>query len=392
VLLLAIAATVSSKEYQTSQEVSEGVLHFTTGFFKQMSSDTESNLVFSPLGLHSALSMLYQGATGSTKRSLTNVLQIRSAEVAAQGYAEVINHLNSLYNVEINVANKIFYSDQKRLNAAFADVNTASFFSEVEPVYLQKNAVDTVNRWVRAETRDEIDDLLPPSESDEFDERTSVILASVAYVNGTWETAFDKEQTTAQTFRREDNGQVTVSMMHKHDYFNYKEDHVLDAQVLELPFTNNDISMYMILPNEDDGLEEVESRLQDLRWDQVLSGFRRIMIHASVPKFRVHQTVNLKDALSEMGLEKMFSESRSKLSGVTSDEANLFIKEAVHKVFIEINENGCEAAAATGLGQEPVEISEHSFNMDRPFLFVIAEKGTENLNLLFVGRITNPSS
>jgi serpin B len=262
---------------------------------------------------------------------------------------------------------------------------------EVDFANATEESRHTINTWVAQKTKDKIQDLLSPGllTSD-----TKFVLTNAAYFKADWEMPFDKNLTKEKLFSITATQQVQVPMMHlPKAYFRYTK--LDELQVLELPYIGNKLSMVILLPKQVDGLADLESRLtpknlenwlsfSEVRYDDDASKGVKVWL----PKFKMSSKFNLKEVLSNMGMRLAFIDGAANFSGI-NDKARLAISEVVHKAFVDVNEEGTEAAAATaviggtrGGGQPP------SFVVDHPFLFLIRDN--QSGSILFIGRVVNP--
>jgi serpin B len=215
------------------------------------------------------------------------------------------------------------------------------------------------------------------------------VLTNTIYFKGAWSNVFEKSATSNQDFKVNPNKSIKVQMMRQTDWFNYAETD--DLQVLELPYKGQKLSMVILLPKSDD-LKSVENQLSSEKLGQLRGNLSTKRVDISIPKFKFTTSYILNDNLQEIGMSSAFS-GNADFSGITGDR-NLFIGTAIHKAYIDVNEEGTEAAAATGIGmvgtsmphQEPPPII---FRADHPFIFLIQE--TQTGNILFMGRVANPA-
>jgi serpin B len=263
-----------------------------------------------------------------------------------------------------------------------ADTTTLDFITKPEESRI------TINTWVEEQTEDKIKDLLPERSIDPL---TRLVITNAIYFKGTWVKQFDEEKTTEETFRTGTGTTIRVPMMQRTDedaVYGYAETDAL--QVLSMPYESDsgkELSMLVLLPKGDDlaavGLD-AES-LSDLQ--QNLSS-RRVMVY--FPKFTLETKYFLSRTLSVMGMPTAFT-GAADFSGMDGTR-NLFIDDVIHQAFVEVNEEGAEAAAATAVGMELISIRMEEpipvFRADHPFIFLIQDDDTGNI--LFMGRVTNP--
>ncbi|XP_068904923.1 uncharacterized protein [Tenebrio molitor] len=327
-------------------QVLQGNSAFTNNLYKVL-AEKEGNVFFSPISVHVVLSMAYQGALDTTAEKFANTLHVPKAKAAAEGYNEIMKRLNSVTNVTLLMANKVFLMEGFQLLSDFENAVTKHFLSEVQLVDFKKNeeAAKTINSWVEVQTREKIKDLI---QKDDLDGSTRLVLVNAIYFKGDWKHKFDKERTKTEPFYLNDKDTIDVQMMHIKKKFNYKNDSELQAQVIELPYTNEDLSMFIILPNEKNGIGNLEKKLATMNLTDISKNMWSTEVNLALPKFKIEQTIDLKDALTKLGLGEIFDERKANFGGMIQvGSGNLYVSKVVQKAFIEVNEEGAEAAAAT---------------------------------------------
>ena len=295
----------------------------------------------------------------------------------------------------LSSANKLYFDRSLPLSRCLQTV----LASQVEAADF-KNAEKTrtaINRWVEARTAKKIRELLP---SGALDGGSALALVNAAYFKGEWGAKFDEADTKADNFYvRRDKFSVAKFMERKGQY-NYYPSEELRAHVLEMPYAGEEVSMVLILPPfEEDGLFETVSRLTPEMLKGVMaevrSGFYQVDdLTVKVPRFRVEQTFQLAPTLTAMGLETLFDPSTADLSrfldGNSTSDADISLQSAVHKSFIDVNEEGSEAAAATAIFgfRSARPLFHKEFKADHPFLFLVYDKPTDTV--LFFGVYQDP--
>ena len=251
-------------------------------------------------------------------------------------------------------------------------------FSDVE------GTTKLINDWVESNTNGLIKDLIKSNDIDPF--YTALILTNAIYFKGVWETEFNPENTIDSNFEVSSENDVIASMMNIDEgNFNYTE--TSDLQILELPYNGEDVSMIVVLPKDNNiSIAEMEispESLQDWR-----NSFERVDVDVSIPKFKLETEYNLNDYLKQMGMNVSFTPNAD-FSGMNGFK-DLYIGKVAHKAFVEVNEEGTEAAGATAVHMVLTMIPNIvTFRADHPFLFLIQHKETENI--LFMGRIVDPT-
>ncbi|KAJ8971136.1 hypothetical protein NQ314_000868 [Rhamnusium bicolor] len=254
--------------------------------------------------------------------------------------------LNSVKDVTLLIANKVFLKDSYKLQEVFETVATQHFLSEVQLLNFSQSVASakSINTWVEGKTNNKIKDLI---DSADLNDETRLVLVNAIYFKGKWAEPFNVQNTVTEKFYLNDNDTVDVQMMKIKKKFYFKNDENLDAKVLELPYANKEISLIIILPNKRNGIAELEEKLAGTDLTKITENMFRPDVQVSPPKFKIEQTIDLKDSLTEIGLGDMFSRSAN-LSGLIDSSEPLYVSKVVQKAFIEVNEEGAEAAAATG--------------------------------------------
>jgi len=354
--------------------------------------DSQSgNIFFSPYSLTSALTMTFEGARGPTSDEMRMALYLPSDEVDWRtdltSFIQRINSPNKDY--ALSVANALwvqkaypFKEDYLNLvkNTYFAEARNLNFAADPE------GSRGTINGWVSDHTNNRINDLLP---NGSITPNTRFVLTNAVYFKGKWETPFKIENTKFGAFWLTPDQSVQTNMMSlAGESFLYAEND--QAQVLQLPYQGNDLSMLIILPRSKNliGLEKSLTFEMLKQWrDESISQ----NVDVIFPKFKFDANYQMKDILTGMGINLAFDDKKADFSGMTGNK-DLYIDQVYHKAWIEVNEEGTEAAAATavvmslGMAYNPPQPKE--FRADHPFIFMIQDNKTGHI--LFMGRVSDP--
>lgn len=349
----------------------------------------EGNLFFSPYSISTALAMTYAGARGETEAQMAQALhfdlgqdELHPAFAALEGH---LAQIQAKGDIALHVANALWPQVGYAFLAAFLDLCQRYYGVTITPVDYAADseaARQQINAWVEEKTRDKIKELLKPPHVNPL---TTLILVNAIYFKGNWASQFDPEDTDDGPFYRLAGDAVKAPMMRQTARFGYNE---LDGlQVLELPYVGGDLSMLMLLPQERIGLPALEAALtvDNLAlWTQRLYPTK---VQVVLPRFKLSGEFDLGETLEAMGMVDAFGPAD--FSGMTG-QRDLFISAVVHKAFVDVNEEGTEAAAATavvmGRGFAPPP---PIFKADHPFLFLIRENS--NGSVLFLGRVMDPT-
>lgn len=358
-------------------------------------SNPTGNIFFSPFSISSALAMVFLGTKGSTAAQLSKTFHFDSvedvhsrfqslnAEVSKRGASHTLKVANRLYGEKTyNFLPEFLTSTQKMYGADLAPVDFQ---------HASEDARKEINQWVKGQTEGKIPELLAVGVVDSM---TKLVLVNAIYFKGLWEEKFMKQDTTDAPFRLNKKNTKSVKMMYqkKKFFFGYISD--LKCKVLEMPYQGGELSMVILLPedieDESTGLKKIEEQitLEKLREWTKRENLENIDVHVKLPRFKIEESYILNSNLGRLGLQDLFNSSKADLSGM-SGSRDLFISKIVHKAFVEVNEEGTEAAAATaGIATFCMLLPEEEFTADHPFVFFIRHNPTANV--LFLGRVCSP--
>ncbi|WP_075097734.1 serpin family protein [Sandaracinus amylolyticus] len=351
------------------------------------------NLAISPASLSTALAMTYGGARGETATAMQRTLHLATDPDATMPAAGALvrawNAPRETYTLA--VANRLFAEDSYAFRDAYLAATRDHFGAEAERLDFVSAAEASrahINEWVSSQTRERIRELLP---SGSIDPLTRLVLVNAVYFHGRWQHEFDRARTEdLPFFANGGEASVAVPTMHARGG-RYGEDE--GVQILELPYTGDELAMMIVLPRERDGLAAVEETLDATRVEQWAGRVtERHDVDVRLPRFRIETgSLALRTELEGLGMAIAFSD-RADLSGMSADGAQaLAISDVYHRVFVEVNEEGTEAAAATGVVVAVRSMPANpppSFHADHPFLFFLRD--TRSGAILFAGRVVDP--
>ncbi|KAK5646351.1 hypothetical protein RI129_004815 [Pyrocoelia pectoralis] len=379
-------------------EVVTGNSQFSNKFYNIITEGEKGkNVFFSPISAHTVLSMAYQGAAGTTADAFSNSLHVGNQDRAATGYHQVMNALNNIEGVKLHIANKIYVMQGFPLKEKFRKSAAELFLSETESLDFgqSSSSASKINGWVESKTNSKIKNLI---DSGCLDSLTRLVLVNAIYFKGDWANQFRRRDTKKEKFYVSENESVDCDMMHITKNFKYREDQHLQAQILEMKYTNRNVSMVIILPFKRTGIEDLEKKLVDVDFSTITDGMRSLEVQLSLPKFKVETTMDLQSVLTRMGLGVIFDQAKANFSEISDSKEQLYVSKAIQKAFIEVNEEGAEAAAATGILKKRkyssfMPIQRLRIIVDHPFIATIFVSIPENSPLpLFCGKITSPIS
>ncbi|EGI61105.1 Serpin B10 [Acromyrmex echinatior] len=370
------------------QAVSQSAHLFSANFVKTVSQEQSDNLICSPLSAHIALSMAADGAAGNTEAQFKDVLKLPASKPQTlEGYQNLIDKLNNVENVTLKLANKMFIGKDFPIKPEYKQDLETYYKSGIQSVDFSKSqeAADTINIWCKEQTNDRIKSII--NEGD-VDASTALVLANAVYFKGLWAHQFDPKLTTDRPFHIDANTVKDVPTMYRKGNYKYTELPEYDAKCIELPYANKEISMVIILPNKIDGLAALTDKLEEVSAEcsSRLTQIYEREVRLYLPRFRSETKLDLKDTLSnKMGLSEAFTD-KANFSGIS--DIPLKIDKVVQKAFIEVNEEGSEAAAVTGASVRPLSgtwkpVEPLLLRVDHPFLAIIKH----NSIALFVAKI-----
>ena len=349
-------------------------------FNKINKEDFGKNICISPLSLSIALDMTYNGSDKSTREAMTKVLELtgmKSDEINIAS-SNLINFLKSSKDdLKLTIANSIWYREDLQFSPEFENICKNYYFSEVR----KGITINDVNSWCKDNTGGKIEKFL-----NELPSNLAVLLVNAVYFKGTWAYKFDREKTTEEYFTLLNKSKKKVPMMRQHnEFYYYRGD---KFQAVSLPYRDGKISMYIFLPDSDSSLEAFQKNLDMKNWKKWMDGFHPKEGDICLPGFKIeYGTKKLNDPLISLGMEVAFKPTAN-FSKMCLNKDNLYISQVLHKTFIEVNEEGTEAAAATAVLMADSVSLTFSMVCNRPFFFVIRDNETGTI--LFMGSMVEP--
>jgi serpin B len=373
--------------------VVEGDNAFAVDLYGQL-RHRDGNLFFSPESISTALAMTYAGARGDTASEMAKTLHFTLPQPQLHpAMGALLSDLNAAHDgYQLRVANALwaqrgstFLEDFLRImnNDYDAGLNQVDFKTSTEAARL------TINRWVEQKTEDKIKDLLQPGA---LKPSTRLVLTNAIYFKGDWQTPFDKAQTKTEDFHSSPATTIQAPLMHREGGFNYLKGETWQA--LEIPYKSKQLSMVIFLPNDSNGLPALEQSLTASNTQQWLGQLEPVSkVIVTIPKFKMTQEFELGGTLGAMGMPEAFT-GTADFSGMTGNR-DFAISDVIHKAYIDVNEEGTEAAAATAVTMRALAMRVPDqpppvFRADHPFVFLIRDNGSNSI--LFMGRVANPAN
>uniref|UniRef100_H2V9I6 Serpin B6 n=1 Tax=Takifugu rubripes TaxID=31033 RepID=H2V9I6_TAKRU len=371
---------------------------FSLALFRKLSdNDTTANIFYSPFSISSALAMVLLGARGNTAAQMSEVHHSNpAADDVHVSFSQLLNELhkeNAPY--ALSVANRLYGEQSYQFVEDFLGSTKKHYRAELESVDFRAAAETSrsnINSWVEKQTEGgfmhsrKIKDLLAKGI---VTGDTRLVLVNAIYFKGNWDKQFKEKATRDATFHISKNSSKPVKMMHQSSKFSLSP-----GQVLELPYVGKELSMLIFLPNQMEdsttGLEKLEKLLtydNFMEWTRP-EMMKEVEVQVGLPRFKMEEKCNMKNILVSMGMVDAFNEAASDFSGM-SPANDLVLSEVIHKAFVEVNEEGTEAAAATGaVFTLHCAVFPQNFYADHPFLFFIRHNPSRNI--LFAGRYCSP--
>ncbi|XP_073754066.1 serpin B4-like isoform X3 [Callorhinus ursinus] len=358
--------------------------HFAFDLFQQLKGSKKDDIFYSPLSISTALAMTYLGAKENTAFEIGEVLHFNEATENTKERTTT-DHVQKLGNVhhqfqklltelkkptdayELNIANKLYGEKNYQFLQEYMDNVKKFYLTSVESVDFNNAAEESrkkINSWVESQTHEKIKDLFPKDSL----KSAILVLVNAVYFKGQWDNKFDKKNTVDKEF-----------------WLNKD----MQAKILEIPYKGKDLSMILLLPDEVDGLQKLEDQLTAEKLIEWTSSQNMSNAHVDLylPRFKAEKTYDLRDTLRALGMMDVFSTQRANLSGM-SGRKNLMVSKVIHKSFVEVTEEGTEAASSSAVSVHLTSAPTYSFHCDHPFLFFI--KHNETNSILFLGRVSSP--
>lgn len=372
--------------YEGIKRICESNNRFTFDLYFKL-KDKEENILFSPFSINSAFLIVYEGSRENTKRQIEQVFGFPEEKIRRPNFAKIFNEINrENKKYTLYTANALWVQRGYKILKDYEEIVKKYYISKIENLDFigeTEKSREIINSWVSEKTKGKIKDLIPQGGLTPL---TRAVITNAIYFKGNWLKKFDEKNTKEEDFFISEEKKVKVPMMKMvKETFNYFEDDKL--QVIELPYDGEEVSMFIFLPKVFD-INSINEYLNYEKFKEIKESMRREEVDLYIPKFKIETRYSLNSILYEMGIKDAFSEIDADFSGI-SGRKELFISNVYHKAFIEVNEEGTEATAATGIVVEITAIRFRKiFKADHPFVFLIYDKKLENI--LFFGRIVNP--
>jgi serpin B len=350
--------------------------------------DAGKSVFISPFSAGMALSMTYNGAGGETAEAMKSTLKLEDLKIEEvnEGYKDLIGLVTTLdARVRFDIGNSIWYMQGMKFRKEFLRVNSVYFDAEVTGLdFRAEQAVKTINEWVKEETNEKIEEII----SAPIPEQMVMLLINAIYFKGTWTYEFDQKRTRDDYFTLSNGSKSPCRMMALSREFEYLESEELQA--IDLPYGDGAFRMTVLLPKKGVTLNTLIDSLNERSWERRLKGFRRTKVGLELPRFKMEYEITMNDVLKALGMGIAFDEGAADFSGMYAGPEPLSISEVKHKTFVQVDEEGTEAAAVTSVGMVVTSLEPSPvMRVDRPFVFVIRDSHTKAV--LFMGKIVEPT-
>ncbi|XP_036274185.1 serpin B11 isoform X2 [Pipistrellus kuhlii] len=384
-------------------------VEFCLDVFKELNNNhAEDNIFFSPLSLLYALSMILLGARGNSAEQIEKVLHFNhiaeslkpefkdSAKCSQTGrihseFGALLSQINQPdSNYTLSIANRLYGTQTMPFYQQFLSCSEKLYQARPQVVDFQKSAEETrqtINAWVESKTNGKITNLFG---KDTIDPSSVMVLVNAIYFKGQWQNKFQERETIKTPFQLSEGKSVIVEMMYQAGRFKLAFIKEPQMQVLELPYVQDKLSMIILLPTGRVTLEQIEKRLnvKTFRKWTSSSNMKERDVEVHLPRFKLEIKYELNSLLKSLGMTDVFHQSKADLSGM-SPAKGLYVSKVIHKSYVDVNEEGTEAAAATGdnfvIKRLPIRVQ---FMANHPFLFFIRHTGTNTI--LFCGKLASP--
>jgi serine protease inhibitor len=379
------------QDHLDAEAVVRGNTWFALDLYRRL-RDAQGNLFLSPYSISTALAVAYAGARGETERQMAQALHFTlDQERLHPAWAALQEELNAVaagQDILLNVANALWPQAGCPLLEEYVALTQAHYGVPVTSLDYRdpQAACHAINGWVDEKTGHKIRELM---QADDVNELTRLVLANAIYFKGNWASQFDRALTRDAPFWVTPADQLGVPTMFQKRPFRYAENE--HAQILELPYAGEDLSMIVLLPRQRDGLAGLEDALDVETLETWTGHLRPQEVVVILPRFKLESQFRLDAALMSMGVVDAFDIDKANLAGIDGRDDWLYISAVIHKAFIDVNEEGSEAAAATAGVMSLLSVGPPlpAFRADHPFVFLMRDKRTGSI--LFLGRMVNPA-
>lgn len=362
--------------------------NFSLKIFNKIALDEPGKNVFlSPLSISMALGMTLNGAEGNTYEAMRNTLSLSgiTQQEINESYQSLVQLLTKIDSkVIMQIANSIWYRNTITVKQDFIETNKKFFDAAINPMNFNDPAtINIINNWVKESTNGKIDKIV-----ESIDPATIMFLINAIYFKGTWQYQFDKSKTIDDLFKKDSGDFVQCKMMDLETEFYVSSNDTFT--MLDLPYGKGNFSMTILLPAKDKKVKDVVSVLNDALWKSSINSLSKMKKQLYMPRFKMEYKIKLNETLKALGMEIAFDPYKANFKKIYEGVGNAYISDVDHKTFVDVNEEGTEAAAVTSVTVGVTSIQDNVIRLDRPFIFVIREKASNCI--LFIGKLEDPSA
>jgi serpin B len=384
-VIISLLLTINLAAQKTTNIV-ENNNKFAFELFAELSREDTTNIFISPISISTALSMTYDGAKGKTAKEMRQTLGFtKDQDDSHKEFTELLLHYRNNENSIFTIVNAAFAQEKYTFLESYfellkdygAIIKQADFMDDAK----REQARLEINQWVMDNTNDKIEELIDKSS---IDKMTRLVLLNAIHFKADWKYAFPEDKTRQMVFQHPSR-QYIGTFMHLREKFNYRANEQIT--VIELPYKDDVASLYVLFPCDTCNIDDFIQSLTSQQFEELTSNLDNTLIDLLIPKFKIEAKYKLKKPLQNLGMETAFT-LKANFKRMTG-KSDLYIDDVIHQSFIEIDEKGTEAAAATAVVVREKSAPQVTYvNLNRPFVFVIKEKYKNSV--LFVGKFMNP--
>ncbi|GBP43705.1 Alaserpin [Eumeta japonica] len=366
-------AAGTNEDYQ--RQLRDGSVQFTNKYFSQVVKEKPNkSVVVSAFSLLLPLAQLSLASVGESHDELLNAMGLQNDNVTRDAVPAMFSLVKSVKGVDLKLASKMYVALNSQLRQQFETDTRQLFDSEIQKVDFakQQETANAINTWVEEKTNQHIKDLV---DADSIDETSRAVLVNAIYFKGSWKNKFNKDYTSEQDFHVSKDKTIKVQMMYRHGDFKYAYSTELDAELVEIPYEGDDVSFFIALPRKVEGLSDLQRKIKEnpALLADAARGMHEINLDVHLPKFKIETETDLKEVLSKIGVTKIFDPAAARLDNLIEGDESLYVSKAVQKAYIEVNEEGAEAAAGNAFGIMLASLPPQ-FDANRPFMFALKVK------------------
>lgn len=387
----ALAMTPANNQTNAGARIVAANTKFGFNLFNTLSKQQQNqNIFISPTSVALALSMTYNGVSGNTKQEMAKALELTGmmpSEINAANQALQNSLQKADPNVQLSIANSLWARKGLSFKPDFLQTNQQYYQANLAEIdFMSPQAPSIINNWVSQKTQGKIDRMV-----DKIRPNDILFLVDAIYFKGNWKTPFDKSRTANKTFSLTDGSSQQHPMMSQKGVYPYSETD--EFQAVSLPYGKEGaLSMYIFLPKPNSKLANFSQQLTPENWNQWMDLFTEREGIIEIPRFKIEYEVELKNTLTALGMTGIFNFSKTDFSPMIDIDTEVALDSVKHKTFVEVNEEGTEAAAATSIRVKtrgvPIQPEYFEMNVNRPFFCAIRDNTTGTI--LFMGTIVNP--